>query len=92
MTESAIAHDAAARRFTVELDGHRAELEYQLHDGTLTITHTGVPEAIGGRGIASRLVEAAFAHARSAGLKVRPACSYAAAWVERHPEVTDLLG
>lgn len=92
MTESAIAHDAAARRFTVELDGHRAELEYQLHGGTLAITHTGVPEAIGGRGIAARLVEAAFAHARAAGLKVRPSCSYAAAWVERHPEVRDLLG
>ena len=75
---------------------HKAVLEGErellLHGDTLTITHTGVPEAIGGRGIASHLVEAAFAHARSAGLKVRPACSYAAAWVERHPEVTDLLG
>ena len=92
MTESAIAHDAAARRFAVEVDGHRAQLEYQLHGDTLTITHTGVPEAIGGRGLAARLVEAAFAHARAAGLKVRPSCSYAAAWVERHPEVRDLLG
>ncbi|MCM2336159.1 MAG: N-acetyltransferase [Pseudomonas sp.] len=92
MSDPAIVHDATARRFSLEVDGHRAELEYQLHGGTLAITHTGVPEAIGGRGIAARLVEAAFAHARAAGLKVRPSCSYAAAWVERHPEVRDLLG
>ena len=57
----------------------------------LVITHTGVPAAIGGRGIAGALMEAAVAFAREAGLRIRPACSYAAAWMERHPEHNGLL-
>ncbi|NNC24565.1 N-acetyltransferase, partial [Salinisphaera sp. USBA-960] len=68
-----------------------AELDYQLRGDQLVITHTGVPEAIGGRGIASDLVRAAFEYARGAGLKVWPACSYAAVWAERHPEYSQLL-
>jgi uncharacterized protein len=30
--------------------------------------------------------------ARTEGLKVRPLCSYAAAWMRRHREYHDLLG
>jgi len=30
--------------------------------------------------------------ARAEGWQVVPACSYAAAWVQRHPEYHDLLG
>jgi predicted GNAT family acetyltransferase len=29
--------------------------------------------------------------ARSEGWKVVPACSYAAAWMQRHPDYADLL-
>ncbi|MGX9719936.1 GNAT family N-acetyltransferase [Stenotrophomonas acidaminiphila] len=87
-----VAHDAAAQRFTLAVDGERAVLDYQLRDGTMAITHTGVPEAIGGRGIAALLTRAALAHARASGLKVAPECSYAAAFMQRHGEYADLLG
>ena len=33
----------------------------------------------------------ALAHARSAGLRVRPSCSYVAAYMHRHRETLDLL-
>jgi hypothetical protein len=62
-----------------------------LTAAVMTITHTGVPAAVGGRGIASALVQAAFATARDEGWKVVPACSYAAAWIGRHPEYRDLV-
>ena len=65
---------------------------YHLEGKGMVITHTGVPDAIGGRGIAGELVRAAFEYAKSQGWHVRPACSYAAAWVERHPEYNQLLG
>jgi predicted GNAT family acetyltransferase len=90
MTAS-VQHESRQQRFTVVVDGVQALLEYQMRDDQLVITHTGVPEAIGGRGIASDLVKAAFEYARSNGYKVRPACSYAAAWAERHPEYSQLL-
>ncbi|MDQ3269741.1 MAG: N-acetyltransferase [Pseudomonadota bacterium] len=78
-------------RFTVTVDGVQAHLDYRREDGRMTITHTIVPDEIGGRGIAGRLTRAAFEHARTQGWKVRPACSYAAAWAERHPEFADVL-
>jgi uncharacterized protein len=84
MTE--IRHDQSSRRFIVDVDGHSGYLEYEAGSGTMTITHTIVPPAIGGRGIAGRLVQAALAYAREAGLKVDPRCSYADAWMRRHPE------
>lgn len=87
-----IHHDAANSRFSTTVDGELAYLDTRLDGDRLVITHTWVPEAIGGRGIAGDLVRAAFEHARAAGLKVRPACSYAAAWIQRHPEFSDLLG
>lgn len=86
-----IQHDPTAQRFSTSLDGHEAELIYRLRDGRMVIEHTGVPEAIGGRGIAAHLVKAALDHARAAGWKVVPACSYSAVYVERHPEYADLL-
>ncbi|MFC3551744.1 GNAT family N-acetyltransferase [Lysobacter cavernae] len=92
MTTHAIQHDPAAEVFTTTVDGVEARLDYHLADGWMVITHTGVPDAIGGRGIAGELVRAAFEHARAQGWNVRPACSYAAAWVERHPEYNQLLG
>ncbi len=84
-------HDPTRRRFSLRLDGHEAELLYTRDDGRMVIDHTGVPEAIGGRGVAAALVKGALDHARSQGWKVVPACSYAAAYVRRHPGYADLL-
>ncbi|UHQ19253.1 N-acetyltransferase [Lysobacter sp. KIS68-7] len=85
-----VRHEATGR-FTVLVDGHVAELDYRVEGGAMTLFHTGVPEAIGGRGIAGELVRVALDHARAAGMKVVPACSYAKVWIEKHPEYRDLL-
>jgi predicted GNAT family acetyltransferase len=53
--------------------------------------HTYVPPSLEGRGIAGALVRAALEHARTAGWRVQPACSYVAAYMRRHPETADLL-
>jgi predicted GNAT family acetyltransferase len=86
-----IHHDPVARRFTTRVDGVEAEVDYSYDGDYLVINHTGVPRPIEGRGIASELTRAVFEFARSAGWKVRPACSYAAAWVRRHTQYNDLL-
>lgn len=87
-----IHHDAAARRFSVVMDGEEASLEYKAGEGAIVITHTAVPAAIGGRGIAGALVQAALEHARAAGLKAIPRCSYAARYFDTHPEYAELRG
>ncbi|MEO5586068.1 MAG: GNAT family N-acetyltransferase [Novosphingobium sp.] len=53
-------------------------------------THTLVPPAIGGRGIAARLVEAMIADAQEHGFRIDPQCSYVDAAFGRHPEWADL--
>jgi predicted GNAT family acetyltransferase len=91
MTELPILHDAARQRFHVQLDGSEAELTYQLRDGIMVVDHTGVPAAIGGRGVAGQLVRSAFEYARAQGWRVRPECSYAGTWAARHRDYADLL-
>ncbi len=85
-----VQHDAAAGRFTTDVDGQQGYVEYEQEGGSMAITHTIVPSAIGGRGIAGTLVQAALDHARAAGLKVIPRCSYADGWMRKHPEYEEL--
>jgi hypothetical protein len=80
-----IDHDTKAQRFTTDVDGHRAFLEYSLSDQVMTIRHTGVAPAIRGRGIAAELMRSALSAARVAGWTVNPGCSYAAAYMRRQP-------
>jgi predicted GNAT family acetyltransferase len=84
-----IRHDVANRRLEAVVDGAHCVLEYQLEGDVMTINHTGVPPQVGGRGIAGALVARAYEIAASEGWRVVPACSYAAAWAARHPELTD---
>ncbi len=86
-----VQHDRVAHRFHIEVEGMPCLLDYSLAAGVMTITHTGVPAEVGGRGIASTLTRFAMDTARSEGWKVIPACSYAAAWLQRHPDYADLL-
>ena len=85
-----IRHDPELHRFHTSIDGHGAELVYRLAGTVMTIVHTGVPIEIGGRGIAGELVKAALEHAQSSGWSVLPRCSYAAAFMARHPEYAHL--
>lgn len=81
-----ILHQSEKQRFYVEIDGCTAYVEYSIRDGGLDIIHTIVPKEIGGRGIASDLVRAAYDYARSKGLKCLATCPYAVVWLERHKE------
>jgi predicted GNAT family acetyltransferase len=85
---STISHDPKANQFSAEVDGHRAELDYTVADGVMTITHTRVPQAIGGRGIAAELMREALKVAGERGWSVNPACSYAAAYMRKHAQGT----
>ena len=86
-----IEHLADQRRFQALVEGQPCVVDYELAGGVMTITHTGVPAALEGRGIAAELTRAVLAHATKAGLKVRPLCSYARVYMQRHPETAALL-
>jgi predicted GNAT family acetyltransferase len=87
-----VEHERDAHRFSTVVDGERAVLDYQLAGGVMTITHTGVPAAIEGRGIAGRLMREALNVARVNDWRVVAACSYAAAYMEKHADETARAG
>jgi uncharacterized protein len=87
----AIEHLPEQGRFQAIVEGARCEADYRHQGGVMTITHTGVPPHLEGRGIAAALVQAALDHAQASGWKVAPLCSYARAYMQRHPETLHLL-
>lgn len=86
-----IVHHPSTGRFETIVDGLRCEADYRLDGKTMHMTHTGVPRALEGRGIAAALVVAALNWAREQGLRVNPVCSYVQVYIRRHPEWQDLL-
>lgn len=85
-----VTHNAAQHRYEILVEGHRSIVEY-LDDGRRRVfTHTFVPDALRGRGIAATLVREALDDARREGRTVAPACSYVAAFIQRNPEYRDL--
>ncbi len=84
-------HNPAASHFELTLQGRLAECSYRRQGDVLVLHHTEVPAALQGQGLAAALVQAALAWARAEGLRVRPVCSYVAAYMKRHPETQDLL-
>ncbi|NYT59158.1 N-acetyltransferase [Alcaligenaceae bacterium] len=87
----AIQHNQAEKRFEWIEDGVASEMVYELQNGVMSILHTGVPEAVGGRGIAADLAQAALNTAREQGWLVRPVCSYVDAYIRKNPEYQPLL-
>ncbi|MEY2881870.1 MAG: hypothetical protein RLZZ15_4250 [Verrucomicrobiota bacterium] len=90
-TAPAVQHNRAAARFEIAIDGHLAVADYAMDPVQMTFTHTFVPPALRGRGLAEKLVRAGLAEARAQGRVVVPACSYVATFIERNPEFRDLL-
>lgn len=79
-------------RYWLALDGHEAELTYsRLGESSIIIDHTGVPDALRGRGAGQQLVERAVMDARVEGRKIVPLCPFAKAQIRRHSEWQDVL-
>ncbi len=83
-----ITHDTKAHMFEINYLEGRAYLEYTEDNGTVTVIHTIVPEALGGRGIAASLAEAFYRWASENRHPVKSDCSYMTAWMKRNKITT----
>ena len=86
-----VEHNAAQSRFEAHVNGLLCVADYTIHRNVMVMTHTGVPYALRGHGVAAALVQGALDHARAQGLRVDPQCSYVAAYMRRHRQTQDLL-
>src|SRR5438445_1405859 len=86
-----IVDNTARQRYELVVDGLMAFITYERTPGTIRFVHTIVPDAIGGRGIGSRLAAYALDAARAHGDKVIPQCPFIAAYIDKHPGYRDLV-
>ena len=86
-----VTHNRSEQEYVMEVDGQRAVAAYQREGDTIVFTHTGVPPALEGRGIGSRLVRGALDDVRDQGLRVVPQCPFVRAFIAKHPEYRDLV-
>lgn len=77
-------------RFELPTDAGPAIAAYEIAGETITFTHTAVPPEAEGQGVGGRLIAGALADAQARGLKVVPACSFVAAYLQHHPEAATL--
>jgi predicted GNAT family acetyltransferase len=90
--EPTFVDEAAAQRYEARVDGDLAGfIDYRARRDRIALIHTEVLPAHQGRGIAPRLVRFALDDARRRDLRVIATCPYVRAYVERHPEVQDIV-
>jgi predicted GNAT family acetyltransferase len=86
-----VRNNQAESRYELTTGKGIAFSEYRRHDDVVVFTHTVVPKALEGQGIASRLIAGALADVRAQGLRLVSRCPFVSAYLQRHPEDRDLL-
>lgn len=81
-----VVDDAQHGRFVLRDGDGEAELTYRTRPGRLILVHTEVPDALSGRGIGGKLVQAALDRAAATGETVVPRCAFAREWLQKHPD------
>ncbi len=89
--DAEITDNADLHRYELPVEGQVAVVTYNLSPPNLMITETLVPQALEGRGIASRLARHVIADARARGLLILPVCRFFAAFFQKHPDQADVV-
>lgn len=71
-----IVHDKENMRFTLDINGELAKVEYSLRDNIMYLNHSEVPYNLRGQGIGKVLVEKTFEKLTEEGYKAIAICSY----------------
>jgi hypothetical protein len=80
-------HDNPERhRFEMVEQGQIVFADYRRDGRLLFIDHVEAPVSLRGTGAAGRFMEGLVTVARAEGSRIVPICSYAVAWLRRHPE------
>ena len=92
MAEHTLIHNETENKYEFHIDDHIAYITYDNRDGVLHLTHTIVPEALAGKGLAKILTIAVMDEIEANNLKVQAQCSYTVAFLEKNPDYQRLVG
>ena len=85
-------HNPESLRYEAWMDDRLVGFaDYTVDRDVVTMPHTEVDPAFGGRGIGAEIVRFALDDIRAAGRTVVPACPFVARWIERHPAYQDMV-
>ena len=82
-----VTHQPDKQRFVYERDGQESVLEYRLLPGQgVEFTHTFVPVALRGHGIAEKLVRTGLDWARQQEFEITSSCWYVSRFLKRRKQ------
>ena len=80
------------KRFELEVEGHTAFIEYIVDkDNIMYLTHTEVPNALGGKGVGKSIVDKTLHYIQDNGFTLAPLCPFVAAYLKRNPDWQSIL-
>ena len=78
--------------FYITLDKkEKAFLTYSIEGNTMILESTYTPEKYRGMQLAEEMTRKAVEYAKLKKMKIRPLCSYAVVFFQKHPEYKELL-
>lgn len=80
--ENAIVHQPEEQRFLLIVDGYKSVVDYEVAGRRVDFSHTFVPDALRGRGIAEALVRTGLSWAKNEGYDVHASCWYARKFIQ----------
>lgn len=84
--------DPERGRFELLVGGTAAgSADYHEQPGLVTILHTEVDPAFEGQGLGSTFVAAMLDEVRARDARVLPICPFVKGYLQRHPELADLV-
>jgi predicted GNAT family acetyltransferase len=86
-----VRNNESAARYELQVDQRTAVATYRLKGDVMTFIHTEVRPELRRQRVAARLIAGAPEDGRAHGWKFRTICPFVTSYVERHPEVRDLL-
>lgn len=84
-------HNTDECKYEYHIEGHVAYITYDDQKGNMHLTHTVVPEALAGKGLARTLLEDVLEIIKKENKKAVSKCSYIVKYEEKHPELSDLF-
>jgi predicted GNAT family acetyltransferase len=89
--EERVIHDKDKSQFIITIDNKECYVEYNMENNKMNLYHTYTDPDLRGKGLAAKVVVAAFEYAKSNNLKIIPGCTYVQSFVSKHKEYDELL-
>jgi predicted GNAT family acetyltransferase len=86
-----VVNNVQAKRFDLALGDAFAFIDYEKVGNIYTLTHTDVPPAYEGQGIASQMTKLALEIVQAEGAEVIPSCPLTRAYIQHHPKYQPLV-